>query len=210
MKAPCCSKGAICRECGLLLCLAHTEICISSEKMYKALKWKPPVYRVMNIRYADGGFAAYFYAVGGIIMLEADNMVHNFQDEWLPIKTHSHIDNQIQHCTPPDTWVPGLVVSSDILSAHSIIPYPRCSDFAFARISQNGDWPISENEQGSDCRKMSNVKQTNHRINYSDLDIAMTHSMRFWLSKLKSRSWSMIGSLNRMDFSHCPLDWRSG
>ena len=39
---------------------------------------------------------------------------------------------------------------------------------------------------------------------------AQTTSTRSLLSKLNSRSWSMMGSLNRTDFSHCPLGWRSG
>ena len=41
-------------------------------------------------------------------------------------------------------------------------------------------------------------------------DSKTTVSTRSLLSKLNSRSWSMIGSLNRTDFSHCPLGWRSG
>lgn len=44
----------------------------------------------------------------------------------------------------------------------------------------------------------------------STLDIKQTHSTCSSLSKLILMSSSIIGSLNLMDFNHCPLAWRSG
>lgn len=91
----------------------------------------PPVCRVINIRYAGGVF----------ILLDFLFCV----------------DNKIHHCTPPDTPVTGFVVSSDILSVHSVINYLRSYKFSFTRVFQNRPMTCSQERKG--FRQWENVKE---------------------------------------------------